>query len=53
MLAATLAPDADVILLAQALLAPLRDGLAGELPCPVPAGPPLLMRELALRLACR
>jgi hypothetical protein len=44
----TLAPDVDVI-----VLAPLRDQLAGELPCPLLASPPLLMRELTLRLACR
>lgn len=49
--AAELAPQVDVLVLAQASLAHLRDGLAAELPCPVLASPPLLMRELARRLA--
>lgn len=48
----TLAPDAGVIVLAHDPLAPLRDGLAGDLSRPLLASPPL-MRELTLRLACR
>lgn len=49
--AAQLAPAVDVIVLAQASLAHLRDLLQEELPCPVLASPPLLMRELAQRIA--
>lgn len=49
--AAQLAPEVDVIVLAQASLAHLRDLLQEELSCPVLASPPLLMRELAQRLA--
>lgn len=49
--AAQLAPDVDVIVLAQASLAHLRDLLQAELPCPVLASPPLLMLELASRMA--
>jgi hypothetical protein len=48
--AAGLAREVDVLVLAQASLAHLRDKLAAELPCPVLASPPLLMREIA-RLA--
>jgi Asp/Glu/hydantoin racemase len=46
-----LASDVDVLVLAQASLAHLRDGLAADLRCPVLASPPLLMRELSRRLA--
>jgi Asp/Glu/hydantoin racemase len=48
--AARLAADVDVVVLAQASLAHLRDGLAAELRCPVLASPPLLMRDLRRRL---
>jgi Asp/Glu/hydantoin racemase len=48
--AAKLANAVDVLVLAQASLAHLRDSLAAELPCPVLASPPLLMRELTRRL---
>lgn len=48
--AAGLAREADVLVLAQASLAHLRDRLAAELACPVLASPPLLMQEIA-RLA--
>lgn len=51
MSAAELAPTVDVIVLAQASLAHLRDLLQEELPCPVLASPPLLMRDLAQRVA--
>lgn len=44
--ARALAGAADVLVLAQASLAHLRDALAAELHCPVLASPPLLMREL-------
>jgi Asp/Glu/hydantoin racemase len=45
--ATALAREVDVLVLAQASLAHLRDGLAAELvACPVLASPPLLMREL-------
>jgi Asp/Glu/hydantoin racemase len=49
--AARLAAGVDVLVLAQASLAHLAEPLAGELPCPVLASPPLLMRDLAGRLA--
>lgn len=39
--------EVDVLVLAQASLAHLRDMLAAELKCPVLASPPLLMREVA------
>lgn len=39
--------EVDVLVLAQASLAHLRDMLAAELKCPVLASPPLLMREIA------
>lgn len=39
--------EVDVLVLAQASLAHLRDKLAAELKCPVLASPPLLMREIA------
>jgi Asp/Glu/hydantoin racemase len=45
--ATELAREVDVLVLAQASLAHLRDRLAAELACPVLASPPLLMRELA------
>ncbi len=45
--AASLAGQVDVLVLAQASLAHLRDALAAALPCPVLASPPLLMREIA------
>jgi Asp/Glu/hydantoin racemase len=48
--AAELAPSVDVIVLAQASLAHLRDLLQEELPCPVLASTPLLMRDLAQRV---
>ena len=38
--------EVDVLVLAQASLAHLRDRLAADLSCPVLASPPLLMREL-------
>jgi len=49
--AARLAREVDVLVLAQASLAHLAGPLAEALPCPVLASPPLLMRELAHRLA--
>jgi len=49
--AANLAQEADVLVLAQASLAHLREGLAAELSCPVFASPALLMQELTRRLA--
>ncbi|RWA53430.1 Asp/Glu/hydantoin racemase [Cupriavidus sp. UYMSc13B] len=49
--AARLARDVDVLVLAQASLAPLRDSMAAELDCPVLSSPPLLMRELIRRLS--
>jgi Asp/Glu/hydantoin racemase len=45
-----LAGEVDVLVLAQASLARLRDDIAAETPCPVLASPSLLMRELASRL---
>jgi Asp/Glu/hydantoin racemase len=45
--AAELSSEVDVLVLAQASLAHLRDTLAAELKCPVLASPPLLMREIA------
>lgn len=44
--AAELAGKVDVLVLAQASLAHLRDTLAGKLACPVLASPPLLMRAV-------
>lgn len=44
--ARALAGAVDVLVLAQASLAHLREPLAAELSCPVLASPPLLMREL-------
>lgn len=44
--AAGLAGEVDVLVLAQASLAHLRDTLAADLPCPVLASPQLLMREI-------
>ena len=38
--------EVDVLVLAQASLAHLRDALAADLGCPVLASPPLLMREI-------
>lgn len=49
--AAENAAGQDVLVLAQASLAHLRDDLAASLPCPVLASPPLLMQEIARRLA--
>jgi len=49
--AAGIASDVDVLVLAQASLAHLRDTLTAELPCPVLASPPTLMREVARRCA--
>jgi hypothetical protein len=49
--AAELAAEVDVLVLAQASLAHLRDLLEEELPCPVLASPPLLMGDLARRVA--
>jgi len=49
--AARLSRDVDVLVLAQASLAPLRDSLAAELDCPVLSSPPLLMRELTRHVA--
>ncbi len=46
-----LAAEVDLVVLAQASLAPLVDALAERLPCPVLASPSLLMRDLAQRLA--
>jgi Asp/Glu/hydantoin racemase len=46
-----IAGDVDVLVLAQASLAHLRDPLAAALPCPVLASPPTLMREVARRCA--
>jgi Asp/Glu/hydantoin racemase len=51
--AVKLAVEVDVLVLAQASLAHLRDGLAAETRCPVLASPPLLMRELAQRLGAK
>jgi Asp/Glu/hydantoin racemase len=48
--ARSLAAGVDVLVLAQASLARLRDDIAGEVPCVVLASPPLLMREIAARL---
>ena len=48
--ARTLAAKVDVLVLAQASLARLRDDIAGEAACPVLASPPLLMREIAARV---
>ncbi len=48
--ARTLARDVDVLVLAQASLAHLRETIAGSTACPVLASPPLLMRELVARL---
>ena len=45
--AAELSQGVDVLVLAQASLAHLRDPLAAKLTCPVLASPPLLMDELA------
>jgi Asp/Glu/hydantoin racemase len=45
--AAGIADEVDVLVLAQASLAHLRDSLAAELKRPVLASPPLLMREIA------
>ncbi|OGB14526.1 MAG: Asp/Glu/hydantoin racemase [Burkholderiales bacterium RIFCSPLOWO2_12_67_14] len=45
--AAELSREVDVLVLAQASLAHLRDPLAATLTCPVLASPPLLMREIA------
>lgn len=45
--ATEMASDVDVLVLAQASLAHLRDVFAAELTCPVLASPPLLMREIA------
>lgn len=42
-----MAREVDVLVLAQASLAHLRDPLAAELACPVLASPPLLMQEIA------
>ncbi|MNT47041.1 hypothetical protein D3C72_1837220 [compost metagenome] len=39
--------EVDVLVLAQASLAHLRDALAADLSCPVLASPPLLMREMS------
>lgn len=44
--ATDIANEVDVLVLAQASLAHLRDPLAAELKCPVLASPPLLMREM-------
>jgi len=48
--AKVLAADVDVVVLAQASLAHLRDSLAETLPCPVLSSPSLLMKELARHL---
>ncbi len=48
--ARALAAGVDVLVLAQASLARLRDDIAAEISCPVLASPPLLMREIAARL---
>ena len=48
--ARSLAAGADVLVLAQASLAGLRDVIAAEVACPVLASPPLLMREIAARV---
>ena len=45
-----LAAGVDVLVLAQASLARLRDDIAGEVACPVLASPPLLMRDIAARV---
>jgi hypothetical protein len=44
--AAGMAGEVDVLVLAQASLAHLRDTLAADLACPVLASPPLLMQAL-------
>ena len=44
--ASEISNEVDVLVLAQASLAHLRDRLAAELSCPVLASPPLLMREI-------
>lgn len=44
--ASEISNEVDVLVLAQASLAHLRDRLAAELGCPVLASPPLLMREI-------
>jgi Asp/Glu/hydantoin racemase len=49
--AAGIAAEVDVLVLAQASLAHLRDPLAAELGCPVLASPPTLMREVVRRCA--
>ena len=46
-----IAGEVDVLVLAQASLAHLRDPLAAALGCPVLASPPTLMREVARRCA--
>jgi len=48
--ARALAEGVDVLVLAQASLAGLREDIAAAVGCPVLASPPLLMRELAARL---
>jgi Asp/Glu/hydantoin racemase len=48
--AAELARDVDVLVLAQASLAHLQEGLAAQLPCPVLASPPMLMQALESQL---
>jgi len=45
-----LAAGVDVLVLAQASLARLRDDIAGAVACPVLASPPLLMRDIAARV---
>jgi len=49
--AAGIAGEVDVLVLAQASLAHLRDTLAARLACPVLASPPTLMREVVRRCA--
>ncbi len=49
--ATEMAKEVDVLVLAQASLAHLREPLAAQLSCPVLASPPLLMQEIARRLA--
>jgi hypothetical protein len=46
-----IASEVDVLVLAQASLAHLRDPLAAALACPVLASPPTLMREVVRRCA--
>jgi Asp/Glu/hydantoin racemase len=48
--ALSLAREVDVLVLAQASLAHLQDGLAAELACPVLASPPMLMKALKSQL---